>query len=439
MMDRKSEQIAEALLKDIRAGRYEDRLPSEKELAGLYHTSPVTAAKSLNLLRDRRVVTRVSGKGSFVNRAGMKRIRVHLSLPETIQRELEALLERRFGGAVELSCDYCEGFWDEYDLFFRTAYVPFEYGLKLSPLPGNFLEYVGDSNYYGKAFGAHLLHDRYYGVPYMMSPVLTAVNLDLLDRLGMTLPRRGFTPSDLKELRKRLQKSGGKLFDTTIYNKSLLLYFMFARLKPKADCEVVDLGALPWNDWKKMLEDFNSLIAPDIAAGADFNNGDTLFRLIARQDIAKNRVSHDFAWDITSLPFGDGSPATMAAEYIMISNSSANPALCMETAEFFLDKSVQELLGRHRYGLPILKSAALASMDTSDYRDDLFFSEAERSVYHYHLMDKAFLNPMLEDLGNYFSGKTAFEQLLPRIAGLYELNHLNRDKALVSMQPDMLL
>lgn len=437
-MDKKSEQIAEALLQDIRAGRYENRLPSEKAIAELYHTSPVTAAKSLNLLRDRRVVTRVSGKGSFVNRAGMRRIKLHLALPEDIQTEISEALEQRFGDAVELSSDYCEGFWNEYDMFFRTAYVPFECGLKLSPLPGSFLEYVYDSNYYGKAFGAHFYHGRYYGVPYITSPVLLAVNLDLLDRIGMSLPRCGFDPAGLAELRSKLEQCKGNLFDTEVYNKSLLLSFMFARLEVDTDAELTDMTRHSRAEWEKILKDFDTLVSPDIAVQANFNHGDTLFRLMARQDIVKNCDKFKFDWDIAPLPFGDKSPATLAGEYIMISNSSSNPSLCHEVAEFFLNKQIQDVFARHRYGLPVLKSAALASMDTSKYRDDLFFTGAEHSVYRYHLMDKAFLNPMLDTLSAYFSGATAFPELLSQTVGLYELDRLNHDKAVVSILPDTL-
>lgn len=437
-MNKKSEQIADALLQDIRAGKYENRLPSEKAIAELYHTSPVTAAKSLNLLRDRRVVTRVSGKGSFVNSAGMRQVKLHLEMPEEIQTEISEALKQRFGDAVELSRDYCEGFWDEYDMFFRTAYVPFECSLKLSPLPGNFLEYVYDSNYYGKAFGAHFYHGRYYGVPYIISPVLLAVNLNLLDRIGISMPRRGFAPAALKDLRNRLDQCGANLFDTLFYNKSLLLSFMFARLRVDTDAELTDMTLYSQAEWKQLLEDFDAIVKPDIAAKADFEQGNTLFRLMARQDIVKNSHKFKFDWDIAPLPFGDKSPPTLAGEYIMISNSNSNPSLCHEVAEFFLNKQIQDVFARHRYGLPVLKSAALGSMDTSKYRDDLFFSGAEHTVYRYHLMDKAFLNPMLDTLSAYFNGATVFPELLSQTVGLYELDRLNHDKAVVSILPDTL-
>ena len=60
-MPGKSEQIAESILSKIVSGELAGRLPAEQELARQCGVSPVTAAKALNILRDKGVVERVPG------------------------------------------------------------------------------------------------------------------------------------------------------------------------------------------------------------------------------------------------------------------------------------------------------------------------------------------------------------------------------------------
>ena len=52
----KSEEIAESIFMLIRSGELTGRLASEQKLAKQYGVSPVTAAKALNLLRERGVI-----------------------------------------------------------------------------------------------------------------------------------------------------------------------------------------------------------------------------------------------------------------------------------------------------------------------------------------------------------------------------------------------
>ncbi|MBR7105037.1 MAG: GntR family transcriptional regulator [Lentisphaeria bacterium] len=66
----KSEEIFESLAGRITSGELTGRLPAEQKLAREYGVSPVTAAKALNLLRDKGLVRRVHGSGTYVNAPG---------------------------------------------------------------------------------------------------------------------------------------------------------------------------------------------------------------------------------------------------------------------------------------------------------------------------------------------------------------------------------
>lgn len=61
-------QIADDLAERIASGEYAAgaQLPSYAELAALYSVSVSTAQRAVSLLRDRRVVVGVPGRGVFV-------------------------------------------------------------------------------------------------------------------------------------------------------------------------------------------------------------------------------------------------------------------------------------------------------------------------------------------------------------------------------------
>lgn len=82
------ETIYNDLLDGIRNGTYPpgSRLPSEKELAGQYGVSRITSKKALELLAERRVISRMPGRGSFVLETAETQISVFdgvLQMPET--------------------------------------------------------------------------------------------------------------------------------------------------------------------------------------------------------------------------------------------------------------------------------------------------------------------------------------------------------------------
>lgn len=93
----KSENIERQILSDIYSGRYVDKLPSEKKLAKLYNTTPVTAAKILNSLKDKKIVNRISGRGTFIEPGGLcRRVKLHLSFLEEMRGKIKLELNRLF-------------------------------------------------------------------------------------------------------------------------------------------------------------------------------------------------------------------------------------------------------------------------------------------------------------------------------------------------------
>ncbi|MBQ9502380.1 MAG: GntR family transcriptional regulator, partial [Lentisphaeria bacterium] len=90
----KSERIAESILTKIMSGELTGRLPAEQELARQCGVSSVTAARALNILRDKGVVQRVTGRGTFVT--GNGRTVVRIAFNRYFAEKLFPMLERHF-------------------------------------------------------------------------------------------------------------------------------------------------------------------------------------------------------------------------------------------------------------------------------------------------------------------------------------------------------
>lgn len=66
------QQVIERLTRDIRAGKYQagNKLPSEAALVQQFGTSRITIGRALRELKERGLVTRVAGSGTYVRAAG---------------------------------------------------------------------------------------------------------------------------------------------------------------------------------------------------------------------------------------------------------------------------------------------------------------------------------------------------------------------------------
>ncbi|MCJ7842466.1 GntR family transcriptional regulator [Lederbergia sp. NSJ-179] len=99
------EQIYDELCERIANQHYRegDRVPSEKELADLYHVSRITSKKALELLANDGLIVRLPGKGSFVKEA------VDVEKQVKIKKATEKNSKRLLIGLVMTDFDYSFG------------------------------------------------------------------------------------------------------------------------------------------------------------------------------------------------------------------------------------------------------------------------------------------------------------------------------------------
>ncbi|WP_211749796.1 GntR family transcriptional regulator [Paenibacillus sp. Marseille-Q4541] len=83
------QQIINSIQADIMSGRLQpgDKVPSEKELTERYEVSRITAKKALDLLAEDEIISRIRGKGSYVNFPAE-------SVPSSFVEERENLTEQ---------------------------------------------------------------------------------------------------------------------------------------------------------------------------------------------------------------------------------------------------------------------------------------------------------------------------------------------------------
>ncbi|KRN28160.1 transcription regulator [Lactobacillus selangorensis] len=81
-------EIAEELVREIQAGRFENKLPSEAQLVKRYKVSRNTIRKAIDLVTQKGLVRRAQGSGYFINDINVaEKTVVNLSLGYTIKRK----------------------------------------------------------------------------------------------------------------------------------------------------------------------------------------------------------------------------------------------------------------------------------------------------------------------------------------------------------------
>jgi DNA-binding transcriptional regulator YhcF (GntR family) len=430
MILNKSENIERDILESIYSGRYADKLPSEKDLAKAYNTTPVTMAKILNRLKDKKVVNRIGGKGTFVNSKALQRkVKMHLGFVPEMLSEIKLELERQFPQITfefqdrkERSLDKLA---DEMDIVFMTSYFPDFYGKYFAPLPEDLLEdALNEEKYYSEFFLPHSHEHLFYGVPYCASPCLLGVNKDLLGKYfdaGSCL-----SLDELFELNEKLKEEDVALFDVRFLTKGMVLDLIFSRIQ-EGELDRRNLKNVPSEAVIKGVNLLKELFEDSIKKRKEFNKGGAVFSKVCRQSLMSRFSNLDFSWDIMTASFGDLRLSVIASESLLVSAKASNQERLFEICRAFLSPGIQNIICKYKYGIPVLKSAALKSMDSNRFRDDFFFNEINNAVFKYELFEKPLMNLFISEVEDYFMEKISFDSLLATAGKLCALNEKSQE------------
>ncbi|MFA7231263.1 MAG: GntR family transcriptional regulator [Victivallaceae bacterium] len=376
MMQTKTEAIAEKLQVEIANSVYTEKLPSEQEIAKIYCTTPVTASKALNLLRDRNIIIRVPRLGSFVNKEHSKPLRIFLGntkLSKSVLEQITATLKKKFPQLkIEIDAgatDYRRNFFDEgYDIVRTVATFRLSYSKYVKPFPSGIInKYLQNGNFFNCAFDIHRDNQLYYGLPVLISPIVVLYNKELLTRY-----KRFDSPYDLKledfvNIKNAITADGDVIFATSDLADAMLRYFVFSC--PNMG-DTVDFSGL-----KDRLLIFSKLFGDNLNnQNNKFHDGNVLFTWTCRQSLHEFSDTK-FKWDILPLPCIPGRAVPATGEFLTVSNRTSNHKAAFEVAEAFLSYEIQKIIADNRFGLPIMKSLIADTLDTHSYRDDIFVND----------------------------------------------------------------
>jgi DNA-binding transcriptional regulator YhcF (GntR family) len=431
----KFEEIASILIRDIKEGQHRGKLPSERELAKLYNTTPVTAAKALNYLQEKNLVIRKRGDGTFV-KSQPERTKIRMLMQNEFLREgIESLLVSAFPDisfvfSHSAGNNWAENFKSNDIVWLCGSVAPGSYDSLCRPLPLSFVrEKMESSNYSGEAFNIHRCRSHYYGAPVLCSPTLLSYNKTLFKKCGLPIPEKTLTGAQIHELKKAAGQKGVFLFDSQSLRFPTVMNCVFASL-PSG----VSLSGMSWSQLEIALKEFESLHAESASAKTSFLNGNALFSYNCRQTIERYiNGKTDFEWDIIPV-FHNGTPrCTVASESCFVSaNSPAADAALLTVIDFLMGEKSQKLIEKNHFGIPVLKSAALDSMRSVPFRDDYFFSESRNIVFDNTLFEKDSLWIFSSLINDYFDGIKNFKEFNDGVQTLF-----NSDRMMMSAQKNL--
>lgn len=140
-----------------------------------------------------------------------------------------------------------------------------------------------------------------------------------------------------------------------------------------------------------LLRELCTTVYGFVSRGAEvecpFHNGDIALAMADRELYSVIHHSGFDDWGTVPLPEipGGRNVTTQATDLICVRRECADNALAGKYIRFLLGERMQQYIGQRRYGIPILKQAAQASIDSEDPRDLLFLNEMNTMSAEYNV------------------------------------------------------
>ena len=426
-MKTKVETIADSLLESINDGTYASKLPSEKELSSLFKTTPVTAGKALNILRDKGIVARVPGRGTFILKDEInKKITLNLLLRKNSEtfyvelwQEIVTILAEKYP-SITLNVDVADNDYvdaiieGKYDFYINFSFMKDELYRYFVPFTGDFEEMLGSNSFYFRNIEfAHRANGFAYGLPYTFSPMVLYVNRTLFKKIFKQNLPESITIEDLLDFAEKYQQS------VVDFNVKFLEFFGIANLfnwisglMLKSENEsIFDLSV---EEFKKCLRVIKQIYPQTIDEKNSFFTGDFLFRYSNRQLAFKlYGAESKVDFDVIRLACNNLKGSGFANESIFIHKNCENLDIAQKICKEIVSDKVQTFIGKKLLGIPVNKVAAIECIDNSTFRDYLIYDSIKNISAH----DAVYSNECLE---------TFMSLLQPYIYGLCDYDNFER-------------
>ena len=245
---------------------------------------------------------------------------------------------------------------------------------------------------------------KLFGIPIIFSPRVLCYNPELLARLGCPEPYPGWSFDEFLGCIRHLRKS---LEPNRIFNWSNCSFFWMNFIF-RAGGSIIDNGRVMIDD-PRTLEGilrvralFEALGVRELKAGWDyakrFNEGRCAFMLAAREEVDFNAPCR---WKNAPLPLipGGADLTAQATDLFCVRRHNGDIELARKMVRVLLSEAFQNRLGELRYGIPIRKTSAINSFDSSDPRDLLYLSEMTKISAGYNVDSPEICNLISNGIG----------------------------------------
>lgn len=400
----KAEEIASLLKEKILSGAFQEKLPSEKELARNFDVAPNTAGKAVRLLAGEGIVVRVHGSGTFVKHPEKRLVKVLAFdyvfniLQEACRSEFP---EIRLEQVSKMECA---------DIITITSFFPFEYQRYLDAMPeGIFDAVANDCRFYPECLKIHKRGNVCYGVPVFFSPVIYAYNKKLMTEIAPDFSPYAVTIDSLLKLLQKAACRGFGGIDASSFTRNSLTS-LIANFQ----------GEITWELLQKSFALLDQIL-PFISKES-FNDGKVLFKLISRQALSLNYISKDIAFDLMPSPgFAAGERrCDIASEALGVNLQSPGKEVLWKIVLLTLKSEFQKRIAAKRCGIPLDRTLAVETLDSTRYRDDIFFGEIKNLDFTRSRIPLPVMREISLEYGNVLGGTLAPEAFYEHIRKTFE-------------------
>ncbi len=398
-MKDKQTQVRDHLLGEIEAGRLPagSKLPGARELAAELGISFLMVQQAVSSLEQDGILETIPRRGAFVRHDWQQRLLRNQIWIFTDDLpwigKVKPLLEEEL---PELRI--CRGFTTGMFEIGTTFYVQRHRDefMDLAPLlPPEFRE---EGRYFSAPMrGFSEADGRIFGVPFIFSPRVMFIHEEMFAAAGIPLPDARWSWNDFLRLVAELGRhypadqiinycpnpyfwmnfifrAGGKLIERLPDGSSRI-----ALLDPET---LRGIGLV------RELRSRVDYTWPLVANFAPRMAGGKLALAIADREFAYRLRQTGFdGWRTLPLPVIPGGADMMAqaTDLICIRKECADNRLAARFLRFMLGEKMQSFIGGEGYGIPILRRAAMASLNPEDPRDMLFLDQMSRMSALYNV------------------------------------------------------
>ena len=433
-MKTKVETIADSLIDSINDGVYTSKLPSEKELSSLFKTTPVTAGKALNILRNKGIVDRVPGRGTFIITEEInKKTTLNLLLRSNSEPSYIELWEKIIASlhdkypAITINIEIAKDNYTKaiktgkYDLFINFSFMSQHLYSNFSPFADEFQELLDSNNYYFKKLEfVHRANGLAYGLPYTFSPMILFVNKTLFKEFFKCEIPASIKVEELVDLATQFtaDKKNDSLQFIEFFGIANMFNWISGALLKDNQCSIYDLSV---DEFKECLYKIKKLYSKKLSKDCNFFNSNVIFRYSNRQFAFKidgSGAGVDF--DVIKLECQNGFGSGFANESIFIHKNCKNLKVAQEICKEIIGENIQTCIGQNHLGIPINKIAALESIDNSSYKDYLIYDSIKNISAHDQLYSNDCLEAFMSLLKSYVYNEINYEEFEKKMVKVFE-------------------